>query len=124
MAADLGESATRPMPSASARARVRFQRVSSKPLSANRPAIAEPILPVPRIAIRGVLFASELRRLLSFVDISKVLASHLLGRRTTDLNLVAQDVLDLGEVRRRELDVGGRSGLADLLRVAGPDDRH
>lgn len=50
-----GESATVPIPSASARERVRFQRVSSKPDPAIRPAMAEPILPVPRRATVGKL---------------------------------------------------------------------
>ena len=48
-----GESATVPISSASARDRVRFQSVGSKPAPAIRLAIAAPILPVPSTAIRG-----------------------------------------------------------------------
>src|SRR5438132_7658344 len=57
--ASAGVSKTSPVPSCSARFRVRFQRRRSNPCWCRRRAIAPPILPVPRIAtfIRRLLFS-------------------------------------------------------------------
>src|SRR6266850_927147 len=114
-AAAAGVSATVPRPSASARERVRFHSTTSKPAADSRVAMAEPIFPVPRIATLRIWIGC----LFFIVSAPR----HRFGCRAADGNVTSQYQLDLGDVLRRQLQVGGRGRLSDLLRAAGPDDR-
>src|SRR5258705_10464721 len=99
-AASAGVSTTVPRPRASARDRVRFQSTTSEPVSDNRAAMAEPILPVPRMAIlcpTGVL--------LSVIGLAPW---HRFGGRAANGDVGPQDGFDLRHVAGRQDDLGRR----------------